>query len=475
MKNLITLMIIVACVLNMKAKNLSAFFSYCTFDVPGKSPYLETYLNVVGTSVKFVPSEKNNLVGQIEVQWIVRTADKIVYADKYTLFSPSISNEDSLIPDFIDQQRFNLEKGDYEIELSLKDKNTEAKETILNQKISIDFPMEKISISDIEFIESYVKTNTIGKFTKSGYDIIPFIHAFYPKEITNLKFYAEIYRSDIPPGDDYLVRYYISNKETNQQIENYIVSIKQNAKNINVIIGDFSIYDLPSGNYYLNIEVRNKHNNLIAFNHSFFQRSNERNKPIVNEDFSTINISNTFISQVINKDTLIDFIACLYPISSQLQIDIADKQILNEDVNSMKQYFYYFWNKRNKESPEKAWLDYKLEVNKVNYSFSSRIKKGYETDRGRVYLQYGPPNTIVEVKDEPGTFPYEIWQYYKLKNQSNRKFVFYTTDRASNNYSLVHSDAIGEIQLSNWESFLKGNESIQNFDNQTKEIYSNPH
>ena len=486
MKKLITLAIIVVWASGIQANNLSAFFSYCTFDVPGKSPYLETYLNVIGTTVKFVPSEKNTRTGQIEVQWIIRSGDKIVHADKYTLISPSITATDTLIPDFIDQQRLNLEKGEYDIELTIHDKNTDSKETILKQKISIGFPMDTISISDIEFIESYSKTNSVGKYTKSGFDIIPFINAFYPKEISKLKFYAEIYRSDISPADDYLVRYYISNKETHRQIENYIVSMKQRAKNINTIIGEFSIYDIPSGNYNLDIEVRNKKNKLIAFNQAFFQRSNERNKPLVTEDISAIDISNTFISSVINKDTLIDFIACLYPTSSQLEVEIANNQILLEDVYSMQQYIYYFWTKRNADDPEKAWTDYKQEVIKVNTSYSSRIKKGYDTDRGRVYLQYGPPNIVSNGQDDPAAYPYEIWQYYKLNTQTNRKFVFYTTDRSTNDYRLLHSDAIGELQEPNWEVKLHErtqqfgidldrDKSIDFYGSHTKEDFSNPH
>ena len=475
MKKLLVFMIFVLCLAGTKARNLSAFFSYCTFDVPGKSPYLETYLNVIGTTVNFIATENNTLVGQIEVQWIIRSGNTIVYADKYTLISPSIQTTDSLIPDFLDQKRLDLKMGDYDIELTIKDKNTDSKETTLNQKIIIGFPLDKISISDIEFIESYTQTSNTGKFTKSGYDVIPFVNAFYPKEISKLNFYAEIYRSNISSTDDYLVRYYLSNKESNLQIDNYVVNKKQSAKNINAIIGEFSISDIPSGNYYLNIEVRNKKNELIAFNHAFFQRSNERNKPKINDDFSSINISNTFISPIINKDTLIDFIACLYPISSQVENEIAEHQLINSDVRSMQQFIYYFWTKRYPVDPEKAWKDYKLEVLKVNNSFSSLIKKGYETDRGRVYLQYGPPNVRKEVIDEPGTFPHEIWQYYKLKSQTNRKFVFVTSDRASNDFRLAHSDAIGEIFDQDWEVFLKGNNSIDKFGSQTKDIYSNPH
>ena len=485
MKKLATFTLIALSATIIEARNLTAFFSYCTFDVPDKSPYIETYIKVIGNTVKFVPGDNQTLNGKIEVQWTIKSGDKIVYFDKYNLLSPNKSVTDTVNPDFVDQQRLNLEKGEYEIELNIQDKNTETKETTLRQKIKIGFPKDTISISDIELIETFTKTKTAGNFTKSGYDILPFINAFYPKEINNIRFYAEIYRTNISPSDDYLVRYFLSNNETKKSVENYIVSLKQSPKKINVLIGEFAISDLPSGNYNLNIEVRNRRNELIAFNSAFFQRSNERNKPMVTADISAIDISNTFVTSFINKDTLIDFIACLYPISSVLETEIAENQMQAQDVHSMQQYIYYFWTKRNVDDPEKAWNDYKKEVTKVNFSYTSRIEKGYDTDRGRVYLQYGPPNAMTEVKDEPGTYPYEIWQYYKLKTQTNRRFVFYTKERSSNDYRLLHSDAIGEIQLPNWELFLHDRtqkfgidldkeNSNDSYGSHTKDNFSNP-
>ena len=295
MKKLVTFTLIVLSATIIEARNLTAFFSYCTFDVPDKSPYIETYIKVIGNTVKFVPGDNQTLIGKIEVQWTIKSGDKIVYFDKYNLLSPNKSVTDTVNPDFVDQQRLNLEKGEYEIELNIQDKNTDTKETTLRQKIKIGFPKDTISISDIELIETFTKTKTAGNFTKSGYDILPFINAFYPKEINNIRFYAEIYRTNISPSDDYLVRYFLSNNETKKSVENYIVSLKQSPKKINVLIGEFAISDLPSGNYNLNIEVRNRRNELIAFNSAFFQRSNERNKPMVTADISAIDISNTFL------------------------------------------------------------------------------------------------------------------------------------------------------------------------------------
>ncbi len=475
MKKLLLLYIVISTISPVIAKNLSAFFSYSTFDVPEQTPYIETYLKVVGSSVKLVPGSENTLKGQLEVQWIIKSGDKIVHYDKYNLLSPTISTQDSLIPNFIDQQRLNLTAGTYDVELSIKDKNSDAPATSLKDKIKVGFPTDTISVSDIELIETYTKTNEVNKFTKSGYDVLPFINAFYPKEISKIKFYAEIYRSNISPADGYLVRYYLSNKESNKVVENYMASIKQNPKPINVLMGEFDISNLPSGNYFVNIEIRNRKNDLIAFNQAFFQRSNERSKPMVTADISAIDISNTFVTSYINNDTLIDFIACLYPISTVLETDIAENQMKANDVRSMQQYIYYFWSKRNPEDPEKAWLAYKEEVTKVNNSYTTRNAKGYDTDRGRVYLQYGPPNIITEVKDSPGQYPYEIWQYYKLKTQSNRKFVFITQDRSTNDYRLAHSDAIGEIYNAEWEAEMRKTTEIQNnFGDNFKDNYQNP-
>lgn len=485
MKKIIFLMSITCLTSAIQAKNLIAFFSYSSFDVPGKQGYIETYLNVVGNTVNFIPATNNNLKGQIEVRWIIRENDKIVYADKYILNSPEIPSGSSSSPDFVDLQRVPLKRGTYQIELAIRDKNSDSKEFALKENIDFGFPADTLSISDIELIESYTKTDQVGKFFKSGFDIIPFVNAFYPKENSALKFYAEVYRTDIAPADVYLVRYYISGKESRQIQENYIVSQKQNPMNINPIIGEFNIADLTSGNYYLNIEVRNKSNKIIAFKNMFFQRSNERSKPEVTADINAIDVSNTFISSVYNPDTLRDYIACLFPIASSIEVITGETQIEVGDIHNMQQYIYYFWSRRNRENPEAAWQEYKPQVVKVNNLYSSLNNKGYETDRGRVYLQYGAPNAIAEVKNDPNSYPYEIWQYYKLDNQSNRKFVFYSTDLSTNDYRLIHSDAKGELKEPKWELMMHGRtqqfgndmdqeNSIDTYGSRTKEDFVNP-
>jgi GWxTD domain-containing protein len=192
---------------------------------------------------------------------------------------------------------------------------------------------------------------------------------------------------------------------------------------------------------------------LLAFKQLFFQRSNAINKPMIAADFMSLDITNTFVASLNNSDTLKDYIDCLYPISSSVESETEENLIRHGNMHAMQQFLYFFWSRRNAEDPWKGFSDYMIEVKKANQSFGTQIRKGYETDRGRVFLQYGPPNTISN-GDEPGTNPYEIWHYYKLLDQSNRKFVFFANERSSNDYRLIHSDALGEINNPNWEKSI---------------------
>ena len=121
----------------------------------------------------------------------------------------------------------------------------------------------------------------------------------------------------------------------------------------------------------------------------------------------------------------------------------------------MQKFFYNFWESRNSLDPSEGWRKYHLEVRKVNKEFRNFKIQGYLTDRGRVYLQYGPPNSRNQIDDAASTYPYEIWHYYKLKNQTNKKFVFINSDFATNEYKLQYSNVYGEVSNSEWRDKIE--------------------
>ena len=100
-------------------------------------------------------------------------------------------------------------------------------------------------------------------------------------------------------------------------------------------------------------------------------------------------------------------------------------------------------------------MAYSAQVKKVQREYGGMIMKGYETDRGRVYLQYGQPNSVEVRNMDPASYPYEIWHYYKLGEMSNAKFVFYDPEFVDQTYELLHSNVPGEPSDPAWHYKLQ--------------------
>lgn len=467
-KSLFIVCSVVFIVLTTKANNnVTAYLTYAAFNVPAKGPYVETYLSVIGNSVKFVKNAKGNYQGAIDIAINFSQNGEIKKAQKYTLNSPETDDTIKAYPNFIDLQRFTLSNGTYSMEISIADKNRPSETPFITKMpITINFPEDKITVSDIQLLESYVKSTTPTVLTKSGYDLVPYVSTFFPENINKIKLYAEIYNSKkiIGEGEKMVLNYFLESYETKIKLNDYTAFSKQTAGEVNILLAEFNIDKLPSGNYNLIVEVRDKENKIQAERNYFIQRKNTQGKLSL-EDMKSVNVSNTFVTSYTSLDTLADYIRSLRPISSSSEIQYAENQLKGRSLELMQQLFYNFWKSRNATDPQLMWLEYYKEVMKVNKEFGTHGLKGYDTDRGRVYLQYGAPDQRAKADVEPSAYPYEIWEYYSLydrslaltypdNKQSNKKFVFYNPDSVTNKYSLIHSTAQGEINNNRWELLI---------------------
>ena len=471
------------------AKKLQARFAYSSFFAPGNGPYIETYLNVSGQSVNYHEVKPGFFSATIEISLVFRQGDSVKYFDKYNLLSPETTDTLKTIFDFTDQKRVSLPNGTYSLEMTIKDKNDPTnKPYTMKQEVLLSFYPNVVAISDIEPLKSFTASTKQGPLLKNGFELVPLVDNFFSNEDKSLKFYAEIYNtSSVLDKEPFLLSYYIETFEQKEVLENFGSVSKQNPQPVNIVMADIDITNLPSGNYNLVIDVKNHSNEVLASGKIFFQRSKILQiSDVGDSDFRGINVANTFVAKMNNKDTLAENIRCLWPISSPMENIFAENQMEIADLKTMQQFFYDFWQRRNKTNPSAEWFDYKAKVDRVNDNFSSGKKKGYLTERGRVYLQYGAPNQITKNYNEPTSYPYEIWQYYKVKNQSNRKFVFYNVNLGTNDFALLHSDAKGEIYEQQWELILKKRtESLHDFDQTTPSgtgygthsgsDYANPH
>lgn len=452
---IIIVLILLIGMASVKGGNLWAYLTYATFNSP-EGPYIETYLAVDAKSVVFIRLDEGGFQGTVNILMTFKQNSEIKAFKKYELKSVTVADTNNLDFHFIDQQRFLLPNGTYEFEVQLSDQNKEAEVTPYSQTVSINFPKDKPAVSGIELVKSYSRSESVSEINKSGYDLVPYVYSYYPQDESKLTFYCELYNmgKQVGEGEKYLLSYYVETLENKQKVKGLARVKKETAKKITAVLADLNIVNLPTGNYNLVVEARDQQNQEMASRKLFFQRSNPYARLTI-DDLASSDPVNSFVEQYTNIDSLREYVTSTYPISSALEKNFLKGNLKTASLEVLQQYFLGFWQRRNAKDPESDWKAYKYMVKVAEHNFGTPVKRGYQTDRGRVFLQYGAPNVRAERYNEPSNYPYEIWQYYTLTNQSNRKFVFYSPDMVTSDFFLLHSDAIGEIHNARWQVDLR--------------------
>ena len=89
-------------------RSLGAYLSHATFNIPGNSPYLETYLEIIGNTIVYKQNAGGKFQGSVQVTMIIRQDSVIKDYRKYELLSPELDDTTAIALNFIDQQRFML-------------------------------------------------------------------------------------------------------------------------------------------------------------------------------------------------------------------------------------------------------------------------------------------------------------------------------------------------------------------------------
>ena len=434
---------------------LDARFQVANYLRAGGKPYVETWLSVSSRSVTYVKTNQNKYQASLKVLLIFEKQGKIVTFDKYVLKSPM--NDSATTPDykFLDVQRFGLEEGSYELTVQLVDVNDSTNKAEQKIPFTLEFNKTSVSFSNVAFFSDFTPSKPESKVSKSGYDLSLTVSSLFAKQNDTIKLYSEIYGLDKQNDSVFLLTTYLETKQQQKLLENTISRRRISNKEVNVIMLNMPVNEVYSGEYNLVFEVKNRNNEVIGAYKAPITRINK--KPITNEaELFRNDYANSFVDTM-HMPMLYHYINCLRPIAETLERIKLDELVKNKkqlDTIRIKKFIYNFWANRNQESPSTAWKNYHEQVLICNAKFGNKVMKGYETERGRVFLQYGPPNNRTTVDNEPSAYPYDIWWYYKTKKQNNVRFVFYNPDLISNDYVLLHSEAFEEPYNPQWKMIL---------------------
>lgn len=135
-----------------------------------------------------------------------------------------------------------------------------------------------------------------------------------------------------------------------------------------------------------------------------------------------------------------------------------EMRIFNSLGDSAKLNFLAQYWKEHDIDPSTTLIENRIEFirryNFCNMYFSNNDTKtnGWISDRGRIYMTYGPYDQIDDIQSPRIGDPYQIWEYNHLT--SGNMFVF--EDWSGNDdYRLVHSNVYGEVYSKDWEERIK--------------------
>lgn len=417
---------------------------------------LDLHISVLGNTAVWKANADGERQAHVEALSIIEKDTTIIDFRKSDIVGPG--RTDTLVGDFLIEEHFVLPPGEYTLSVELHDLNGPAdNHSVWKGPLVIPEPGKGVEFSDIMLTDG-TRQDAQGNTVPA-----PFSGTYYPPEAQRLGFYTEILGTPgtFGTGAPFIINYQIETYETHSVKGGFKGTQRASAAPVVTLSKEFSIDQLPSGNYLLAVEVVGNDGAEVARQEQFFQRNNPLKYDL--NALESVDITSTFADAFTDPDTLAEHLACLRPIAQPLERRMIDERLKDRDMTLMKRFFYTFWANRDGYDPERAWKSYHVQVVNANRMYGCRNLRGYESDQGITFLKYGLPSTVVDGSRDNKQLPYLIWHYYRAGRYSDKRFVFWEQNTGIGCWELLHSEIPGERHNPQWQAMLSaplGNASM---------------
>lgn len=307
---------------------------------------------------------------------------------------------------------FDLPPGKYRVNFLLQDGVSES--TYRHEfKIKLKLPNEQRSeLSDIMFVQHTEPANDRESiFRKGDMIVIPSVSKEYGgEEDSKLIFYAEVYAS--PKDSDRLILETVLSSAGGKTLYRDTVSLLAKVR-IHAQLKKVPIGELAPGDYTLELTLRGRRNRKL------YQKR---------EDFIVL-----WSQTAMLKNNYEDALRQLKLVAKPGEIKRMKKlELFEERLRAFNQ----FWKERDR-TPETPYNESKIEfyrrISYANHRFRYMRQAGWSTDRGRIYVVHGEPDSVDDVPMSAGSPPYQIWHYYR--GARYLRFLFIDDD-LDNDYRL---------------------------------------
>jgi GWxTD domain-containing protein len=298
----------------------------------------------------------------------------------------------------------------------------------------------------IEMLPIDTDTSNYGPIEKSNRRIIPNPSRVFVDTDTMIYFYSEVYNLEY--GEDSDQEFYVGCKLLDvegTEVSNFGRRTYLKPGRSAIVSSAIDVADLNEGNYILELHVSDGANGDSTSSFKSFHLFK----------ISDTGPASTSALTFTREDA--EFLEKLLTYAFT-----ADERRMLDQLNleGKRKFFDDYW-KRNDPDPTTEINEFKVEMlrrfNYANEHFSVSIAKkddGWRTDRGRVYIVYGPPSDIEDFQSTEDLKPFQKWNYNSLPGQGARFFIF-QDETGYGDYRLAHSDAQGEPYDPKWQQLIE--------------------
>lgn len=409
-----------------------------------KGQYLETTIQIFGSTITFDEVEEGIYSANVEVLLLLKKDGQIVDYSKYKMVSPEVTTPN----DLIDLKRFPIKEGKYQLDVKVID----GQDSLNIFEKSYFFESKKDQLTDVALIKHAVKDNSI--FAKHDYKAEPIPYEIIGDDMEVMELYTEVYNLD----DRF--RHFMSFEILDDSLE--LVVAESSFKKVRPIANGevvpifevINLSSLISGKYTLRIKLFDSKKRTLASIDRPFLNYNSKADLLKIKDYNKY-IANSFVTDLDSAYVRYSLMA-IVPIVNPKLTATLDYVIRHGSLEAKKFFLLKYFQGEYKEGAETGFKSYMEVAEAVDNMYYSNIGRGFQMDRGYIYLRYGKPNKSIMVDDEPNGVPYEIWYYSFLPetNQSDVRFVFYNKSLVHQDFELLHSNCFLERNNPRWVAEL---------------------
>ncbi|MDE3057649.1 MAG: GWxTD domain-containing protein [Bacteroidota bacterium] len=418
------------------------------------SAYVEVYYSFDVTHLKFVKKDSTYLSQAVIRAYFKNSAtDSIVAAQAFRI--PFSVNDTSVLGSsryYVDVLGFLLKPDVYRLYFAATDGND------ANRGDSISFPIEihpvegrHLTESDLELCSSIIEKEKEAndRFYKNTLEVKPNPSRLYGDGQPVLFYYTELYNLLTNRSKNYYTKISVVNSLGNEVISQE--RTKQRVHESSVEVGTINVNKLRTGAYTLTFSATDSIDATVA---SASKRFFVYNSSLPMEDVSSGaggSVMGSEYAAMSENELDNEFNEARY-IATRDEIGQYSKL---KGADAKRKMLYEFWKKRDPDpstSVNEEKVEYMKRLTYVNEAYKTAYKPGWKTDRGRVYIVYGPPDEVDRHANEIDMKPYEIWRYNSI--QGGVEFDF--GDRTGfSDYILLNSTDRDELHDDSWMDQLR--------------------